>query len=97
MEFAPDRTSARFGVVGVIVRSVPRGSAGHRAGLVGARRARRGVVLGDVIIAVEGEAVRDSEDIYHLLDDRKVGDKVTVSTLRDGQQRTVVVTLQAVR
>jgi S1-C subfamily serine protease len=81
---------------GVHVDSVVRGSGAEEAGLVGAQTLRRG--LGDVIIAIDGRRVQSIDDIKSILEDRHVGDKVTVQVIRglpyDDQRVDVDVTLR---
>ncbi|MFT7580521.1 MAG: S1-C subfamily serine protease [Myxococcota bacterium] len=87
--------AARFGVrSGVVVREVsPRGPA-QRVGLVGLSYGREGKVrLGDVIVGVDDSTVRDFDDLSRVLDEKSVGDKVTVKVSRDGALREVVIAL----
>lgn len=54
------------------------------------RDARGNLVLGDIIVSLDGQAVRQPEDLFGLLDSRQVGEKVEVGLLR-GQERLQVV------
>jgi len=86
---------------GVLVMSVPRGSSAAVAGLRGSYRAENGaVVLGDVIVAVNGTPVDVDTDLFKALDTYQPGDKVGLTVLRrseDGRlsQQTLSVVLQA--
>jgi len=77
---------------------VPDGPAG-RAGLRGADRAvdYYGTpvrVGGDVIVAVEDAPVRQFDDLLvYLVENASPGDRVTLTLIRDGEERTVRVTL----
>lgn len=88
----------RWGIEGVMFSSVdPNGSA-DRAGLLPVLRDRRGRILpGDIIIAIDGEEIRSRGDLTLILEKRDVGDRVEVSFIRDGQRRSVSVTLQEMR
>lgn len=88
----------RWGIEGVMFSSVdPNGSA-DRAGLLPVLRDRRGRILpGDIIIAIDGEEIRSRGDLTLILEKRDVGDRVQVSFIRDGQRRSVSVTLQEMR
>ena len=92
-----DRWAAdRFGVIGVAVLNVQRGSAAGVAGLRGiSETADGGVVLGDVIVAVAGQSVDSIARLQSRLDDHPVGSTVRVTVVRDGKRRDVDVTLQA--
>jgi serine protease Do len=53
-------------------------------------------VGGDVIIAIDNQPVLQMDDlIAYLADSTKVGQKVTLTILRNGKQQTVDVTLEA--
>jgi len=54
-----------------------------------------GLQRGDVITAVDGTAVETPQDFRDALDDKSVGDTVTLSISRDGQTQDVTVTLEA--
>lgn len=106
MDIGPELAAAlrRAGVEvppegGVLVAEVvPRGPAAQ-AGLEGARRvARLGNLLvplgGDFITAIEGEPVRDRRGLTVLLETRtRVGQRVRLTILREGQPRQVEVVL----
>ena len=54
-------------------------------------------MLGDVIVAIDGQPVRSSADLVLLLEQREVGEKVRVTITRGGKQREVKVVLQQSR
>jgi S1-C subfamily serine protease len=79
----------------VVVLRVAPGSAAEAAGLLGAKLLPDGgVAVGDVIIAVDGKTVDSVGKLLARLDDRRVGETVTLKILRDGRQIDVTVTLQ---
>ena len=51
------------------------------------------IVAGDVITAVNGEAVGSRDDMLALLENRQPGKPVALSVWRAGQSRQQVVTL----
>jgi S1-C subfamily serine protease len=76
-----------------ITRVLP-GSAAARAGLLAAARDQDGnVVLGDVIVAIDGKPIVKVDDLFKLLKEHKVGDEVTLDMIRDGQKIQKQVTL----
>ena len=94
---AEDHVLQRQGIEGVLIVAVAPGSAAAKAGLRGVRTNVMGrVQLGDVIVGVEDVPVRDRKDLYRTLDQRTVGDTVTLTLLRDGARRSVQVQLQAI-
>ncbi|HEX5684330.1 MAG TPA: trypsin-like peptidase domain-containing protein [Ideonella sp.] len=79
---------------GVALVGVTAGGPAQRAGLSPFRRGRDGrVVQGDVITAVNEEAVTDLDDLLNVLERFQPGDKVTLSVWRAGQARKQTVTL----
>ncbi len=75
------------------MRTVPNGPAAQ----AGLRPTRRDVVgrirLGDFIVGVNGEAIETRNDFYDRLQQRKVGETLTLTIERDGQRLDVNVTL----
>ena len=86
---------------GVYVTLVAAGSPAQRAGLQGAFASEAQATQsssvpsgGDVIVAVDGNAVSDVDELADYLDGAKrAGDPVTLDVLRDGEQITVQATL----
>ena len=54
-----------------------------------------GVRAGDVIVNLDGERVIDPGKLLRIVDKHKVGDKIKIRYRRDGQYKTVAVTLGA--
>ncbi len=89
-------TRLRPQVEGVAVWEVARNSGADRAGLRGARQARSGgIVLGDVITAIEDQPVRSVSDVRAALERQKPGDKVRVTLQRDREEIETEVRLSA--
>ena len=94
---AEEKVARRLGVQGVLVLSVPPQSAAAQAGLRPTRYDAYGRLwLGDVIIAIDGKTVHTEDDLLTLLESYQVGYRVTLTLRRDGQQKQLSVTLQAV-
>jgi len=60
----------------------------------GSPAANAGLKVGDVIIALGGEAINESFDLTYLVRQKKPGDKVILKYLREGQPSEVEVTFQ---
>lgn len=83
IETAPDSWAKRYGIEGVVVVAVTRGLPAADAGLEGLKRRRSGdLLLGDVIIGINGEAITTSDDLMEVLERHKSGDRVSVTTQR---------------
>jgi len=70
-------------VDGVLLMSVNEGSGAEKAGLRGTRQDENGdILVGDVIIEVDGKPVHSYDDLATLLEKRKPGEKAKVKFLR---------------
>ena len=79
---------------GVVIWQVAANGAAGRAGLRGLTQTEEGdLVIGDIIVGVDGDKVADSDDLYRLLDKHKVGDTVRVEIVRNGRRVAVPVLL----
>jgi S1-C subfamily serine protease len=90
-----DQVTARLGVHGVLVHDVIEKGPADEAGIVPTRRANDGrYIPGDLIVGVNGKAVRNSLDLYRVLDQFKAGQTVTLTVSRDGVEHKIPVTLR---
>jgi S1-C subfamily serine protease len=84
VQIADDGLVRRMGIKGVLVLGLVEGSGAADAGLEPTRRDRRTgeVILGDIIVALDGQSVQRNDDLFRALDPRKVGDVVRVRVVR---------------
>ncbi len=81
---------------GVLVMEVIADSPAAKAGLQGPPSLdAQAPVAGDIITKVDGKDVKTVQEIASYLDTKRVGDKITVTLLRDGKSRDLAVTLGA--
>ena len=92
-----DRLSARLQLDGVGIEEVVEGTAAERAGLRSARLYKDGTVTLDEIMAVDGVKVSSRTDLFDILDEREVGDRVKLEIRRGNKLAAVLVTLQAIQ
>ncbi len=91
-----ERLLAESGVEGIMVLEVGPGSPAERAGLRPARRASDGgVLLGDVIQAIDGKPIKRMNELTTLLESHEVGDRLVLTVWRDGALVPVEVVLAA--
>ena len=79
---------------GVMIWEVaPNGSAAA-AGLRGLQQTEDGdIIMGDIIVAIDGEKVSERDDLFRILDKHKVGDVVRVDVYRENRKMSVNVRL----
>jgi S1-C subfamily serine protease len=83
---------------GVLVGQVEVGSPADQAGLSGSYKSARieGQLMpvgGDIITAIDGQAVTSLEDLQTYLQQTKPGQEVRLTVLREGKEMTIQVTL----
>ena len=54
------------------------------------------IVVGDVIVGVEGTEIVTQDDLFQALENRTPGEEVTVRLARGSEQREVRILLQAI-
>lgn len=98
VQVAEDQQAQRLGVdKGALVIQVVPGSPAQKAGLRGTRLdENRDVVLGDVLIAIDGKPIATGNDLFSVLEGYEPGQTVTVSFLRNGERREAKATLAVV-
>ncbi|XVF58081.1 hypothetical protein PTKIN_Ptkin07bG0033300 [Pterospermum kingtungense] len=95
IKFAPDQSVEQIGVSGVLVLDAPANGPAGKAGLKPTKRDAYGrLVLGDIITSVNGKKVTNGSDLYRILDQCKVGDKVIVEVLRGDHEEKIPVILE---
>jgi serine protease Do/serine protease DegQ len=84
-DFSAD-TAKAYGVdarEGALVQEVTSGSSAEKAG----------IKVGDVIVAVDGEAITSASDLRTTIGIRRSGETVKIDVLREGKRRTVTAKL----
>lgn len=96
ISFAPDASVEQLGVSGVLVLDAREGGPAAKAGIHGTTRDEYGrLVLGDVILGVEGKKIKNASDLYRALDKASVGDMLTVEVLRGDAKVEIPIVLEA--
>jgi S1-C subfamily serine protease len=94
VQLAPDQLTRQVGLKGALVLGVQPGSPAAQAGLRPTRCDENNrILLGDLIVALDGKPVRSVSDLLDVLEERKAGDRVRVTVLRDGQEQQLAATL----
>lgn len=91
---ASERITRRLETEGLLVINVQPGSSAEKAGIRGTRQVRGKIILGDIIIAVNGEPVKSYDDLRNELERYHIGDEVTLIVLRGEEHTEVRVRLE---
>ena len=68
---------------GVLIRSLEKDSPAERDG----------IEPGDIVIAVNGQSVKTPTELSSIIGSKKPNDKVKITVIRDGKEKTIEVTL----
>lgn len=96
LEIAPDLVANQLNVRnGVLVLQVASNSLAAKAGILPTTRGFTGsIVLGDIIVAIDGKPIRNKADFFKVLDDYNVGDKVILQILRGNEALELPLVLE---
>jgi S1-C subfamily serine protease len=86
-----------LGLEGVLVLKVLPGTSAEQAGLRGTTQVGDGLVLGDIILAVNGRKVTDYDSLRDEVERYEVGASVLLTLLRDDATAEVSVRLEALQ
>ena len=83
---------------GVLIEQIEQGSPADNAGLHGSFKpttinGQSILVGGDIITAVDGQAIHNVQDLQSIIAQASPGDKLTLTILRDGQEQSINLTL----
>ncbi len=95
ISLANQRLTRELQLDGVLVLAVEPGSTADKAGIRGTKQVRGGLILGDIILAVNDTPVTDYNSVRDELERYQVGETVQLVLYRDGHRFTVSVTLEA--
>jgi S1-C subfamily serine protease len=94
--FAQDQLARRLGLEGALVLEVVEGSSADRAGIQPTGRDEDGrLVLGDLIVALDGRGVQSAEDVREVLENKPLGSRVVVTVDREGEREDLTLEVEA--
>jgi S1-C subfamily serine protease len=91
---ASERIARRLDIKGLLVVNVQPGSSAEKAGIRETREVRGKIILGDIILAVNGVPVESYDDLRNEFDRYQIGDEVTLILLRDDEHVETKVRLE---
>ncbi len=93
---ASERIAERFEINGVLVINVQPESSAAKAGIRQTSEISGDIILGDIIQAVNGEAVESYNDLRNEIDKYHIGEEVTLSILRGEEHLQVSLRLEEI-
>jgi S1-C subfamily serine protease len=98
IRIADPQVARQLGVdSGVLIFDVLPDGPAAKAGLHSTRRDASGQIqLGDIIVSIDGKPVAKPQDLYQILEQAKVGQKVTLTIVRDDERQDVAITVGGV-
>lgn len=74
---------------------IPRGTSARPSIQSGSPAEKAGLEPGDVIVEIEGQKLDEDNGLVSILGKKKVGDTVEIKIIRNGEEKTLRVTLEA--
>jgi len=81
--YVPDQVAKQLGLKGALIGNIKPGGAAYEAGLIPIRRDDEGeILLGDLIVAVDGKPVESIDAFLNELENHNVGDIIKLTVIR---------------
>lgn len=96
VSIANQRLIRELNLEGILILNVEPGSSAAKAGLRGTRQVRGGLVLGDIILAVNNTLIQDYNQLRDEIERYEVGESVILTLSRDNRRVDVAVLLEAI-
>ena len=96
ISIAPENVVRELNLEGILILNVAAGSSAEKAGLRGTKQVWGGLILGDIILGINGVRIKDYNQLRDAVEKYKVGDSVTLTLLRDNHQVDIDVALEAI-
>jgi S1-C subfamily serine protease len=94
IQLLSEQVAQRLGISGAIIAAIIPGGPAHKAGLRGTARDPRGrLLLGDVIVALNGEKITNADTLLRQLEGLRAGDRVAIDYLRGDTRASVTLRL----
>jgi S1-C subfamily serine protease len=79
---------------GLLLRSLQAGGSAEKAGLKGLSQDSFGeIVIGDIILSLDGEKMSDTDALFRFLDKKQIGSTVQAKVFRHGKEITIPIRL----
>lgn len=96
VDIAPELIANQLNVrSGALVLSVTEKSAAAKAGVIPTKRGFAGnIMLGDVIVAIDNHTIKNVAELFKIVDDYNVGDKIVLKVQRNNGVVEIPITLE---
>lgn len=91
-----DRVAKKIGVKGALIYNVMRGSPAEQVGLRPTKQYRGDIVLGDIIVGVNGSSIESLGDLQEEFEKYRVGTQIELQIKRDQEILNVSIRLTAI-
>ncbi|MCW5212802.1 trypsin-like peptidase domain-containing protein [Desulfobulbus sp. TB] len=95
ISIAPENVIRELNLEGILILNVAASSSAEKAGLQGTRQVWGGLILGDIILGINGARVKDYNQLRDEVEKYQVGETVTLTLVRDNRQVDIDVVLEA--
>ncbi len=79
ISIAPESVVRDLNLEGILILNVASGSSAEKAGLRGTKQVWGGLILGDIILGINGVRIKDYNQLRDAVEKYKVGDSVTLT------------------
>ncbi len=95
-QLADERVARQLGLEGILILGVESGSPADQAGLKPTTQYRGDILLGDIIVGVDGKETKTYDDFRDVLDQHRPGNEVILNIIRNNDPVSIKLRLTAV-
>ncbi len=96
VELLPPQYAQRWDIEGAMIMGIAPGMGAEKAGLKPLEQTKDGeIIYGDIILSIDKKPVKNTNDVYLILEKYKAGDKISIKVLRDNKERDFEVELSS--
>jgi len=96
VELLPPQYAQRWGIEGAMIMGLAPGLGAEKAGLKPLEQTKNGdIIYGDIILSIDKKPVKNTNDVYLILEKYKTGDKISIKVLRENKERDFEVVLSS--
>lgn len=93
---ADERVARQIGLEGILILGIEPGSPAAQAKLKPTTQYRGEIILGDIIVGVDGKDTKTYDKLRDVLDEHRPGDEVVLNIIRDNERVSINLRLTAI-